>query len=136
MITGQIAGRIACPAEGVVATMTVPPVESEYKVLPRILWVATALVLIVAVFPLPYGYYTFTRIVTCLACIVLAWSAWRPVGRSAPWAAIFTLLAILFNPIIPVHLTKKIWVVLDLGAAMIILAHLALVRGTQNHQAS
>jgi hypothetical protein len=70
--------------------------------------------------------------VTCIACIVLAWSAWRPVRRSAAWAATFTLLAILFNPLIPVHLTKKIWIVLDLGAATIILAHLAFVRGIKD----
>ena len=32
------------------------------KTLPKVLWIAPAVILIVAVFPLPYGYYTFTRI--------------------------------------------------------------------------
>jgi hypothetical protein len=27
------------------------------------------MVLVLAVFPLPFGYYTFARIITCLACL-------------------------------------------------------------------
>jgi hypothetical protein len=40
--------------------------------LPLATWIGSAVVLVVAVFPLPYGYYTFTRIVVCLASGTLA----------------------------------------------------------------
>ena len=99
------------------------------KTVPRALWIGAALVLIVAAFPLPYGYYTFARIVTCLAFALLAYSAYQGTPPELPWIAVFALLAVLFNPVIPVHLTKKIWMVLDLGAAAIIVVHLGFVRG-------
>jgi hypothetical protein len=99
------------------------------EALPRTLWLGTALVLIVAAFPLPYGYYTFARIVTCLACALLAYCAYRNTPPAVLWTSAFALLAVLFNPAIPIHLTKMIWIVLDVGAAAVVLAHLAIVRG-------
>lgn len=45
------------------------------------------------------------------------------------WTSIFALLAVLFNPVIPIYLTKKIWVVLDLGAATVIGVHFVFIRG-------
>ena len=100
--------------------------------MPIALWLAAALVLIVAAFPLPYGYYTFARIVTCLACALLAYSAYRTTPPAVLWTGAFALLAVLFNPVIPIHLTKKIWMLLDLGAAAVILGHLAFVRGIRS----
>ena len=40
-------------------------VNLNMKAIPRIAWIAPALLLLIAVWRLPYGYYTFTRIVTC-----------------------------------------------------------------------
>src|SRR3954454_14575572 len=39
------------------------------KAIPRAVWILPSLLLIVAVWHLPYGYYTFTRIVTCFASV-------------------------------------------------------------------
>ena len=100
------------------------------KTLPKVLWIVPAVILIVAVFPLPYGYYTFTRIITCLACAVLAYSAYQSRPPAFSWSAAFVLLAVLFNPVIPIHLTRGVWMGLDVGAAAIILAHFTLVRGS------
>jgi hypothetical protein len=108
--------------------------EKSNKTLPMVLWIVPALILIVAVFPLPYGYYTFTRIVTCLACIVLAYSTYRSTPPAFGWCAAFAIVAVLFNPIIPIHLTRGVWMGLDLGAAAIILAHFALARGISSRQ--
>ena len=58
---------------------------------------SAALVLVVAPFPLPYGYYTFDRIVTCLARALLAYSAYRTAPAALLWTAAFALLAVLFN---------------------------------------
>jgi len=97
--------------------------------LPIVLWIVPAILLVVAILPLPYGYYTFTRVVVCLACIVLAYSAYEPSGAPMVWAVAFVLIAILFNPIIPIHLKKQTWAYLDVGAAVIILFHMLSVRG-------
>jgi hypothetical protein len=48
--------------------VTDPSITLKDKALPKVLWIVPAVILIVAVFPLPFGYYTFRRIITCLAC--------------------------------------------------------------------
>ena len=47
-------------------------VNLNMKAIPRIAWIAPALLLLIAVWRLPYGYYTFTRIVTCGASVLIA----------------------------------------------------------------
>jgi len=71
--------------------------------------------LVLAATPLPYGFYTLIRIIVCL---FMAWAAvifFKKEVETLPW--IFIALAVLFNPIIPVYLSKEIWVVIDLGCA-------------------
>ena len=72
--------------------------------------------LALAVLPLPYGYYQLLRLV---ATGVFAWAtfvAFRRghVGQGVGLAA----LALLFNPVLPVYLSKALWVPIDLGAAV------------------
>ena len=45
-----------------------------------------------------------------------------------PWAIALMLIAVLFNPILPIHLDRSTWFYLDLGAAGIFVAHLIFVR--------
>ncbi|MCP3392054.1 hypothetical protein NLM27_25005 [Bradyrhizobium sp. CCGB12] len=71
---------------------------------------------------MPYGYYTLLRIVICGFCAVVA--AFGFAERSNIWATAFALLAVLFNPFIPVYLKRQDWLWLDVGAAAIIAAHL------------
>lgn len=35
------------------------------------------------------------------------------------WAWVFGIIALLFNPIIPVHLSREIWAPIDIMAALI-----------------
>jgi hypothetical protein len=72
MINGQIGARLT---SFVTVTMTTTPMPTAGQKLPLALWIAAAIVLVVAVFQLPYGYYTFTRIAPCLACGILRRSA-------------------------------------------------------------
>lgn len=99
---------------------------------PIALWIVPAIALVVAVFPLPYGYYTFIRIVTCLTCIALAYTAYGPRPGSQIWTSLFVLIAIVFNPLIPVYLKKQTWMYIDGGAAAVILAHLLVIRGLRS----
>jgi hypothetical protein len=70
---------------------------------------------------LPYGYYTFLRIAIFGFCAVVAFFGFTE--KSHVWGLAFLLLAILFNPIIPVYLNRQTWFWLDVGAAGIIAAH-------------
>ena len=69
-----------------------------------------------AVIPIwPYGYYTLLRIVVTavavFAIVVLGnASASRTVGLA--------LFALLFNPFVPIHLTRALWFPFDLGVAV------------------
>ena len=76
--------------------------------------------------PLPYGYYTLLRLVVCG---VFAFAAFVAYGRNAkvlPW--IYGLIALLFNPIIKVHFPKTVWELLDIAAAILLLATVRSVR--------
>ena len=74
----------------------------------RIAFIAVAVLCLIALFRLPYGYYTFLRIVTCLAGAAGAYFAYEREDTRL-WAFPLAAIAILFNPIVPVHLTREIW---------------------------
>jgi hypothetical protein len=110
--------------------MTNSRATAEQK-LPLALWIAAAIVLVVAVFPLPYGYYIFTRIATCLACGILAWTCFAGQPSAPTWGIVLLGIAILFNPLIPVYLKRQTWFWIDLGSAAVILSHMIFVRGSK-----
>ena len=79
--------------------------------------VIIAFLLLIAIFPLPYGYYIFLRLVTCGMAAFIAFIAH---GWGIKWVMwVFILIAILFNPIVPIHLTKEIWQFIDIVCAII-----------------
>ena len=108
------------------------PPASTRTGLPIALWIVPVILLVLAVFPLPYGYYTFTRIVACLACIALAYTAYGPRPGATIWTTFFVLIAIVLNPLIPIYLKKQTWMYIDGAAAAVILAHLLSVRGLRS----
>jgi hypothetical protein len=80
----------------------------------------SAVFLLLAIPPIwPYGYYTLLRLVVCVSSVYVAWQI-REAKKPVQFCVI-TVIALLFNPIIPVHLEKEVWVVLDLVAAAILL---------------
>ena len=87
-------------------------------------WLAPAVLLVLAVFPLPYGYYTLLRICICGASAYLAFQAWERESSVGLWVVVFAVLAVLYNPLVPVYLTKGIWAFINLGTAALLVAHL------------
>ena len=78
------------------------------------IWVIPAIALLVAIFPMPYGYYTMLRIIICAAGLYLAWREFNKTGKPSRWFYFFGFCAVLFNPILPVHLTREIWLPINL----------------------
>lgn len=78
---------------------------------------------VAAVAPLPYGYYTLLRLVVALGEGFLAWQVYQAKRAANAGVMTFGLLALLFNPIVPVHLTREIWFFIDLGAAALFAVH-------------
>ncbi len=67
----------------------------------------------------PYGYYILLRwVVTGLALFVL-WVAYNLNKKS--WLWLMMGVAILFNLILPIHLDKELWQIIDLIVAVLFL---------------
>lgn len=71
--------------------------------------------LLLAILPLPYGYYTFLRLSVFLAGSFLAYKSYQ--SAQFGWAISFVSVAILFNPLIPIYLSRAEWLPIDLLCA-------------------
>jgi len=104
------------------------------KTIPITVWIVPIILLAVAIFVginnhgqrLPYGYFTFLRIVVCLAAGCIAAATFRD-GKSL-WATIFVLIAVLFNPFVPIEMNKDDWLFFDAVTTIVFIAHVAFVR--------
>jgi uncharacterized membrane protein YccC len=72
--------------------------------------------------PWPYGYYQLLRFVVCGISVYVAFMAynWHKI-----WATyLFGFFAVLFNPLIPVHLSRELWQPIDVicGILFILIA--------------
>ena len=70
--------------------------------------------------PLPYGYYMLLRLISCGFFVWAAIISHEKNNQYLPW--VFGFLAMLFNPIIKIHLPKELWAVIDFGSAILILS--------------
>lgn len=71
--------------------------------------------LVVAVLPLPYGYFMFLRLVITAAA---AYVAYENFNKDIPvWGIIFVGVSLLFNPFYIVYFDKPLWVVIDIVVA-------------------
>ena len=73
-----------------------------------------------------YEYYTFLRWVTCFAAVLVALLGlqWGHL-----WATgVFVFVAILFNPFVPIDLSRSIWRPIDIGAAVLFLLAVPLIK--------
>lgn len=73
----------------------------------------------------PYGYYILLRIVLCASCGYLAFRAAE--ANKNQWVWILGVSAVVYNPIIRVHLNREIWSVVNVVTIiMLILTFWAL----------
>lgn len=74
----------------------------------------------------PYGYYTLLRLVVCGSSVYVGFLAYNLNKQGWTWTMGF--IALLFNPLIPIHLDKPTWVPIDLVAAFLFLIALFVVK--------
>ncbi len=73
----------------------------------------------------PYGYYVLLRIV---CCGIFALLAFLTIDRGQHQAWAFGLTAVVYNPVIRIHLTRDIWEVINwatialAGASVLVLS--------------
>jgi hypothetical protein len=80
--------------------------------IPAHVYFIVGLLTLIAIAPLPYGYYTFIRFVVCGISLYIFYNLYQNNDKSL-WIWLFGATAILFNPITPIHMTKEIWMVID-----------------------
>lgn len=80
--------------------------------------------------PLPYGYYMLLRIVATVVFVWAAIVAHEKNDTVLPW--VFGVCAILFNPIIKIHLHKELWSAIDIGAGILLLAVQSKIKVSAN----
>jgi hypothetical protein len=96
--------------------------------IPWWLWLVPIVLLFLATERMPYGYYTLTRIIVCGFASCLVFVSREDIVVSRVWSAVFFCIAILFNPIIPIYLSRRTWYGFDVAAAIILASHLVFVR--------
>jgi arginine exporter protein ArgO len=102
--------------------------QSERKSRPFLVLGAIAgVVLLGALGSWPYGYYRFLRWVVCAAAVIMAIGAYSGRMLWAVWLLGF--VALLFNPLAPVHLTREIWRPIDGVTAIVLFLLGILIRG-------
>jgi hypothetical protein len=80
--------------------------------------VASAILCFVAIADLPYGFYKILRWVVCSVAVA---SALRLKEQSATWVWVLVIVALIFNPLFPVHFDKPVWKVFNIGAGIVFL---------------
>ena len=93
-----------------------------------ILWVGPIVMLVAALLPWPYGYYNFLRFWVCGAAAFLAYQQWTHDDAASKWVMVLVAIAVLYNPLVPIHLTRDIWSVLNVATAAAFVGHLRSLR--------
>lgn len=90
--------------------------------------VASGMLFIALSSGLPYGYFTLMRFVVCAVSIYLAYITYEE-NKESLWIWAFGFIAILFNPIIPIHLERAQWEIIDIIVGIFFLASIFLTKG-------
>jgi len=70
--------------------------------------------LLLSMFPWPYAYYNFSRIVVTIISAYYAYYIYSVVKKQDFWFWVLVVAIILFNPILPIYLYKReLWSVID-----------------------
>lgn len=77
--------------------------------------------LLLALAPMPYGYYIFLRIVICIWGIIIGIQEFG-TSRGNMTSLLAYGIAILYNPVIRIHFTRDIWQVVNIVTILVILA--------------
>ncbi len=92
---------------------------TTFKAPPRWLTYALAAAAVFAIFPLPYGYYQFLRLIVTGYTGYLAWHYFQ--NDLKPWAWTYAFIAILYNPVFVISMSREFHSLVNLITAGIIL---------------
>lgn len=89
------------------------------KYLTKHIWVMMAILLLLCLLPMPYGYYTLIRFV---AMIIFGYSAYTYYKEQKDGLMVTMIaLAILFQPLLSISLGRTMWNIIDIAIAIFLL---------------
>lgn len=74
-----------------------------------------AVMLLAALASWPYGYYTFLRLVVTACAIALVVVEYQRTDKFSVSSIPLIGIALLFNPLIPVHMKRDLWALIDVA---------------------
>lgn len=77
----------------------------------------------------PYGYYQLLRWLVAGTAVFIIYIASKLEKRI--WIWIMIIIAILFNPIVPIHLVKETWAVIDFIAAIVFFVSIFKIKNSR-----
>ncbi|MFC1591339.1 DUF6804 family protein [Thermodesulfobacteriota bacterium] len=99
----------------------------------RILFIVRILAIVMLLWALvpinPYGYYVLMRWVLCGLFLFCAYSAFK-LSHQQVWILIFGINAGIYNPILPLHLGRVIWTVINIVSIVFIVGSFFKLRDT------
>lgn len=75
-----------------------------------------ALALLWGLLPNPYGYYMLLRIFVCATSAYTAYGFSQRNRSGLAW--VFGVVAVLYNPVLPIFLNRALWFPIDLASAI------------------
>lgn len=81
--------------------------------------IIAAILLLLALAHMPYGYYLFLRWFVCIAAIYGVWVASKQGFHV--WAWVLLPIGLLFNPLIPIHMRRQEWITFDIISAIVLI---------------
>jgi hypothetical protein len=91
-----------------------------------------ALMLFAALGYWTYGYYQLLRFVVCGVGAYVAFMAYQWQRIWAVW--LFGIIAVLFNPVIPIRLPREVWQTIDVTCAFLFLSAASILRKPTEHK--
>ena len=90
----------------------------------QIIKVVLAILLLLCLADMPYGYYQLTRMICLVGFSFLAYRSFKE--EKVNLAFVYLGLAILFQPIVKISLGRNIWNLIDIIVALTLLVSFAL----------
>jgi DNA repair exonuclease SbcCD ATPase subunit len=121
---------VASPNQAVVSTTKSNAAKNSTHMKPAdfgiiIAKLIAALLLFAALGRHPYDYYTLLRWITCAVCAFTAFQAAEM--KKSGWLWVFIIVAIVFNPLVPLRLKRDTWALVDIAAAVLLLLSIAVM---------
>lgn len=93
----------------------------------KILTIIASGLLFVALFDgLPYEFFTLLRFAVCAVGIYIAYKRYE-LNNNSLLVWLFGGIAILFNPIIPIHLDRETWLIIDLIVGLLFVLSMFII---------